>query len=362
LEPFKDQIQAFFNGDDNSFAQMDIRTRQALGQKVAEMLKNPSANRTAEDLEFTKKIANVAFFLRQERDFYQPQRETVGVADRLMAMDPETLMKAFRKVDGSGQEAIVAGTPTGFTAKRLDQGVNSRNNFMITDIATGQKFLYKMEETINTAAAEAAVSEMAAALGIGGRVYTELHPMDKQYMIQTFAGDTVRKIGSAVNFADIRMSHPEAAKKANMVDLIGMGIIDMITSNGDRHEGNFMAAPVDALGVSPNGYEELYIFPIDHGYAKAVNKGNKGVAYAPFDYFATGAGRHGGDIQTELAKLIGVTAYQELFEMSFQQVYQFMLRDNGASFDPQTYITVMKRIETMRALTSADWSSFIKEK
>jgi DNA polymerase III epsilon subunit-like protein len=356
LLPFKDQIKSFFNGDENAFAQMDIRARQALAQKVSQILKNPSANRTAEDLEFTKEIAKVVYALHQERDFYQPQRETVGVAERLMLINPDKVLEAFKKDSGKGQEVIIDGQPSGFTAKQVTKGVNSSTNYFVTDIATGQKFIFKKESTVNTARAEYEASKIAEALGIGGRVYVELHPMNQQYMVQTFAGDSVRSIGSAVEFMDAGINDNEAAARGNIVDLIGMGILDAIISNTDRHNQNFMVIDADTLGVRSNGYEDLYVLPIDHGYANALNGGDRGGSYSPLAYYNSNAGRNGGSLQKQMAAMMGATAYKELFDMSVQQVYQTLMRDNGANFDPKTFKVIMSRIDTLRGVTLSNWN------
>jgi DNA polymerase III subunit epsilon len=359
LLPFKSQIQDFFNGDENAFAQMDIRARQALAQKVAQMLKNPPANRTAEDLEFSKELAKVVYGLHQERDFYQPQRENVGAAQRLMSMDPVKVLEAFKKYAGTDQEVVIDGQPSGFKAKSVGMGVNAASNFIITDIATGQKFIFKKEATKNTARAEYEAAQIAKALGIGGRVYIELHPQNSQYMVQTFAGDAVRGIGNAQVFDYAGINVKDAAARANIVDLIGMGILDAIISNTDRHEQNFMVIDADALGVDSNGYEDLYILPIDHGYANALNSGDRGGNYAPSDYYDRGAGRKGGEIQQRMAAMMGATAYKELFDMSIQQVYQALQRDGGANFDPATYKVIMSRIEALRGIDVSKWKKMI---
>ena len=359
LEPFKEQIKDFFNGDENAFAQMDIRARQALAQKVAQMLKNPGANRSAEDLEFSKEIAKVVYGLHQERDFYQPQRESLGAGERLMQLDPKKALDAFRLAAGTDQEVIIDGQPSGFKAKSVGMGINANSNFIITDIATGQKFIFKKEATPATARAEYEAAQIAKALGIGGRVYIELHPQNSQYMVQTFAGDAVRGIGNATVYDGAGLNVQTAAARANIVDLIGMGILDAIISNTDRHEQNFMVLEADALGVDSNGHEDLYVIPIDHGYANALNNGDRGGNYAPFDYYTKRSGRKGGEIQKAMAGMMGVTAYKELFDMSVQQVYQALMRDNGANFDPDTFKVIMSRIEVLRGITPEKWQRMI---
>jgi hypothetical protein len=359
MVPFKEQIKDFFNGDENAFAQIDVRARQALAQKVAQMLKNPPANRTAEDLEFSKEIAKVAYGLHQERDFYQPQRESLGAAERLMLMDPAKVLSAFQKYADKDEDVVIDGQPSGFKAKSISMGVNRADNFIITDIATGQKFIFKKEATKNTARAEYEAAQIAQAVGIGGRVYIELHPQDSRYMVQTFAGDAVRAIGNATVYDGAGINDKDLVARGNIVDLIGMGILDAIISNVDRHEQNFMVIDADALGVDSNGYEDLYVIPIDHGYAYILNSGDRGGKYAPSDYYGRGAGNTGGRIQRALANTMGATAYKELFDMSIQQVYQTLMRNNGANFDPATFKVIMSRIEALRGIDNTEWRRMI---
>lgn len=368
LKPFKDSIQGFFDGNERPLAEMDIRTRQAVMQKIAQVLKSQPANKNPEDFERSKEMVNLIGKLHEERDAYQPQRTGVGEAGlRLMKYDPDEFMREAKKNSGKNVEIVINGERTGFTAKQVSTGINASYNYFVTDIATGQKFIFKRERGKKEAFAEYEVARIAAALGIAGRVHTEQHPLNKQFLIQTFAGDTVRLNGGPTEFANKRgdVGDPDvAADRVNIRDMIGMALLDAVINNTDRHGNNFLVADADLAGVGDNGHENMYIFPIDHGFAAALNSGATGGLTNPFSFITKGSGRTGGEINQALARKIGATAYQELVNMTLQQALQFLQRADGPGkeLSPDTMKIVVDRINALRAVTPDQWEKWIGKK
>jgi hypothetical protein len=344
LKPFKDEIQAFFSGDENPLAQLDMRGRQAVAQKVAQILKEGPA-RTPE---LTNQIAVLAVALQNERDFYQPQRDGAGPAgNRMLQIDPASFMKAASRVNSS-TEVVVDGVPTGFTARKIDSGINHANNYLITDINSGQQFILKRESDEASARAEYEAARVAAALDISGRVYTELFAAKPEYMIQTFAGDTVRlvekpqvweKAGRGVN-----------ASQISMLGLIKIAVMDAVISNTDRHDNNFFGAKGDAFGVESNGYEQIHLFPIDHGYAGVLNGGKRGNPQSAEKFFLSDSGRMLGSLNNKLAFEIGGTAYKDLLDLTVQQAIQYFERVNDAEIRPEVLRVIISRLNDLKGI------------
>jgi hypothetical protein len=344
LKPFKNQLQEFFNGDENPLAQLDMRERQAVAQQVAALLREGPA-RTPE---LTKEIALLAVALQNERDFYQPQRDNLGPdGNRMLQIDPASFMRAASGVD-STTEVVVNGVPTGFTARRIDSGINHANNYLITDINSGQQFILKKESDEASARAEYEAARVAAALDISGRVYTELFAAKPEYMIQTFAGDTVRlvekpqvweKAGRGVN-----------ASQISMLGLIKIAVMDAVISNTDRHDNNFFGAKGDAFGVESNGYEQIHLFPIDHGYAGVLNGGKRGNPQSAEKFFLSDSGRMLGSLNNKLAFEIGGTAYKDLLDLTVQQAIQYFERVNDAEIRPEVLRVIISRLNDLKGI------------
>jgi hypothetical protein len=321
-----------------------MRGRQAVAQKVAQILKNGPA-RTPE---LTNQIAVLAVALQNERDFYQPQRDGAGPAgNRMLQIDPASFMKAASR-GNSSTEVVVDGVPTGFTALKIDDGVNSANNFLITDIKSGQRFILKKEANKETARAEYEAARVAAAFDISGRVYTELFTNFPEYMIQTFAGDTVRVEGDPVAWS--RASMGVKASQINMLSLIKIAAMDAVISNTDRHIYNFFGAKGDAFGVESNGYEEIFLFPIDHGYAGVLNNGAKGAPKPAKKFFLGTSGRNVGALNNELANEIGGTAYKDLLDLTVQQAIQYFERVNNSEIRPEVLRVIISRLNDLRGI------------
>jgi hypothetical protein len=356
LSPFKDQLQAFFNGDENPLAALDMRARQALSQKVAQKLKS-GEQRTTEQ---TKELVALAMALHNERDIYQPQRNDVGPAGlRLLGFDPKEIMEAARGTKGD-VELKVNGNATGFKGKRLGGGINGDYTFIFTDIATGQQFILKKERSEREARAEYEAARIAQALGIGGRIMTELFPGKPSYLIQTMAGDAVRVDAKPGDFHAVGGRMGNIEDRANMVDLVATALLDAVINNTDRHGGNFLAAEADKVGVQGNGHEDVYLLPIDHGFAALLNGGATGGLVSAPDFIFGGQGRTLGSINKDLARKLGGEAYKELADMSIQQAIQYLERVNGGELRPDMLAKVIKRLEDLRGIDVDQWKKWAK--
>jgi DNA polymerase III epsilon subunit-like protein len=354
LAPFKDQLQGFFNGEDNPLAQLDMRARQALGQKVAAELKSGKKLPP----ERIKELAALAIALHAERDVYQPQRNDVGPAGRrLLSFDPQEIMEAARKTKGD-VELVLNGNATGFKGKKLGGGINGDYTFIFTDIATGQQFILKKERSQREARAEYEAARIAQALGIGGRVMTELFPNNPAYLIQTMAGDAVRLDAKPDQWGAVGGRMGNIENRANMVDLIAVALLDAVINNTDRHSGNFLAAEADKVGVQGNGHEDIFLLPIDHGFAALLNGGATGGLTDAVNFIFGGNGRTLGSINRDLAKKLGGEAYKELADMTIQQAIQYLQRVNGGELRPDMLKKVIERLEALRGIDVSQWQKW----
>jgi hypothetical protein len=259
----------------------------------------------------------------------------------------------------------IYGQGIGFTGKNQDGGAaNAGDTFRLTDIATGQVFIFKKEGSARQARAEYDTARLAAALGIAGRVHTELHPQNSEYLVQTFAGDTVRaQKGIRFREAKGRIVNgiEDTAARVNLNDVVAMQILNSIINNTDRHDGNFLVANADVAGVPSNGNENLYMFPIDHGYAAALNNGATGGLEDPFVYLEKYRNnrRDGNDIYAAVAKQIGGDAYKEILDMTIQQAIQYLQRVNGGELRPDNLKRMIDRMNSLRGITAEEWNNWI---
>lgn len=363
LKPFQEQIQKFFDGQKHPLSDLDIRARQAMSQWVASQLSNPPRVMDEAAVENVHNLVSLMTKLDNEKMAFEPNREGLGDAgNRLLEIVPDEFFAAAKKA-GSDKEIVINGVPTGFKAKQAGEGVNKGSNYIVTDIATGQRFIFKKEGKASQAKAEQEVALLASGLGINGRVYTELHPLDKKALIQTFAGDTNRKIGGAVLVENVMgNSDYKPAKQFHLRNALLMNILDALINNTDRHRQNFMVADADALGVEDNGYHNLYIFPIDHGYAAAINDGATGGVQNAKKFLTEGSGSTGGKYAKEIAQNIGATAYKDILDMSLQQLEQYLNRLGGGEISQQTLATIMSRMAELKGITLAELENWIGRK
>jgi hypothetical protein len=238
----------------------------------------------------------------------------------------------------------------------LSGGINGYYTFLFTDIASGQQFVVKKERSAKEARAEYETARIAQALGIGGRVMTELFPNKPEWLIQTMAGDAVRLDEKPDNYAKMRQRFTgDIADRANMVDLVRTALLDAIINNTDRHDGNFQAAQADKVGVQGNGHEDVYLLPIDHGFAAFLNDGATGGLMSAPDFILGNRGRDLGAINQALGRKLGGDAYKELVDMSIQQAIQYLERINGGEIRPAKLAEVIKRMEALRGIDAGQW-------
>lgn len=349
LKPFQEQIQKFFDGSEHPLSELDIRARQAMSQWVASQLHNPPKVMDETAIENVHNLVSLMAKLDDEKAIYEPNRNELGVGSKLLEYVPDDFFAVAKRI-GPDQEIVIDGVPTGFKARQLQTGINSQNNFIVTHIATGQRFIFKKEGSAAQARGEKEVAFISSGLGIHSRIYTENHPLDKRAIIQTFAGDAIRKNGDPVNFNSIRsISGGEPAKELHIRNTILMHILDALISNSDRNSGNFMVAAADNLGVDDNGYHNIYLIPIDHGYAAAINDQKAG-SLSGAKRFLLSSGSAGGQIVGEVAKNIGATAFKDILDMSLQQLEQYLNRLGGGEISQATLNTIIARMDELKGI------------
>jgi hypothetical protein len=376
LRPFRDELREFFNGQENPMAQLSIRARQALSQTVSRLLKDTNrrdGNYNEPEIkplteEQKTALVDLAFALQTERDFYQPQRDDIGeVGRRFMALDPVKFMAAARG-RGSDEEVFIEGQPTGFRAKKVEDGINSDFNFFVTDIETGQRFLLKKEGSRQRALAEAQASEIIKAFNIGGRYSAEVFPDFPEYVLLTFAGDAVRADESAVTFESSGLDiYDEAPNRVVMIDAIAMALVDAVISNTDRHDANFMAIEADLVAVKDNGHENVFVIPIDHGYAGLLNGGESGDA-ADVESFLLGQdswmAREGGALVRNIGRLLGGFTHKQIIDKSVTRAIESLrkMQEEGSSvIGRNMYSRVISRLEEILDIELDEWKSYLGE-
>jgi hypothetical protein len=374
LKPFQEQIQKFFDGNEHPLSDLDIRARQALSQWVSSQLHNPPRDMDLEAVENVHNLVSLMSKLDNEKMAYEPNRDDLGPAGRrLLEIDPDDLFMAARNID-ENQELVINGVATGFRIKGLDQGLAANvygTNVIAIDIATGQKFIFKKEKYASQVKAEQEVAAIASGLGIHGRVFSVVHPLNDRVVVQTFAGDTNRKAGDVQLYQEFMVDSgwnqvldENVVKQVNIKNAIVMNILDAIVNNTDRHRQNFMMADVDALGVADNGHENLYIFPIDHGYAAAINGGATSSPKNAKKFLLAKAdphsdGREGGILAQAVAKNIGPVAYKDILDMSLQQLEQYLNRLGGGEISQATLNTIMSRMADLRGISLPELERWI---
>jgi hypothetical protein len=154
------------------------------------------------------------------------------------------------------------------------------------------------------------------------------------------------------------------AQRAALIDLIGLGILDAVIYNSDRHRNNMLLAVNDRGAVGGNGHEEIQLLPIDHGFAQAFQKKNRGVVgNDPGDWFVSGNERDGGKIVKELAKDIGAINFKELADMSIQQAIQAIERgDYLADINPDNKQKIIDRLLALKGIDADKWRLAIAKK
>jgi hypothetical protein len=313
-------------------------------------------------------LVDLAFALQTERDFYQPQRNDVGEAGRrLMALDPEKFMTAARNRP-SDEEVLIDGQATGFTAIQAEDGINSYFNFFVTDIATGQRFVLKREGSSQRALAEAQAAEIIKAFNIGGRYSAEVFPDSPSHVLLTFAGDALRVDGSVENFESSQLDiYDEAPNRAAMIDTIAMTLVDAVISNTDRHDGNFMVVEADLVAVEDNGHENLFVIPIDHGYAGLLNGGDTGDA-VDVESFLLGQdswmARDGGALVRNIGRLTGGFVHKQIIDRSVTRAIESLkkMQEDGSSvIGRNMYSRVISRLEEILGIELDEWKSYLGE-
>ena len=364
LKPYKDELQAFFDGTAKPLAQLSPRARQALNQFVGQELRR-GAQSGPEGQARARELVALGVQLKAERDVYQPNRENVGdVGAFLLQVNPDDVFGAGRKLNRVGDRApiISNGQDSGFVVIKISTGINE--TFMVEHAESGQRFFFKRENDSRTADAEFYASQLARALGISGRPVVERNVNSDRVLVITAAGDTLRAAGPVQVFGNSPLRQDAAANRAGFIDLVNLGILDAVILNSDRHGGNFMAVKIDAMGVQGNGVEDFQLIPIDHGFANALNGGKYGNENdSPVDYFRRKiiqqGGRTGNEIAGALVQSLGGVATKELIDMSAQQAIQYLKRVYGDDVQDTQIANIISRLEQLRGVDVSKWTQYI---
>jgi hypothetical protein len=284
-----------------------------------------------------------------------------------MALNPIKFMSAARN-RSSDEEVFIDGQPTGFRAKQAEDGINAYNNFFVTDIATGQRFLLKKEGGSRRALAEAQAAEVIRAFNIGGRYSAEVFPDFPEHLVLTFAGDAIRADGTAENFDNSGLSlYDDAPDRAAMIDTIAMTVVDAVISNSDRHDANFMALEADLVAVKDNGHENLFILPVDHGYAGLFNGGDTGDA-VDVQSFLIGQeswlARDGGVLVRNIGRRLGGFTHKQIVDKSVARAIaslKKMQEDGSSVIRREMYSRVISRLEEILNIEIDEWKSYLGE-
>jgi hypothetical protein len=362
LDPHKDQLKEFFALEGGaSLAKLDQKARQALAQYASQEIRNPDGMQGADEAETAKNINEIATLvkaLHDEKMVYSPNRSNIGPADALLNIDPTKILNFGKTLDsGVRKKLVIDGNDTGFDIQRVSQGINSGSNFRLIHRQSGQVVYFKREKTEGAADAEYVSSKIAQSLGIAGAAYVQKHPNDARTVIITNAGDGIDFKNKPVLFDNFpgKSSTETVAKRASLADVVGLAVLDAVIYNTDRHVQNFLAGVVDNKGVEKNGYEEIQLLPIDHGFAQLLNGGGSRSITDPFTHMKGRDARSGGEINRAVAKQIGATAYKELIDMTSQQAIQALKRMYGSDISKATLDEVISRLEALRGISKEKW-------
>ena len=357
LEAIKGNIQAFFDGEERSLAELGARERAGVERFVATLIKQKKVN----DPELRDELAELLFKLDDEENAYLPDRGGLGEdAQILKDTNPDEIF-ALQEDD----QLIVGGevTPWVMGSSYDINGIN--DTVKLIHNKTGQVIWFKRER--GYAGPEGALNERRAAvvlraMGFAGAAHVEAHNTDPGVSIMTTAGENMRVSRDFDMFANVAGSGPYsrrgAAETINILDIIRMEIFDAATYNGDRHGGNFLMADKNDYGVGSNGVETHRIVPIDHGFAGGLSDDPADINLvnnmSVFDYYRSeGTRAAGGALATGLMDYIGQGMYAKITRMTVQQAVQ-RLRNMGASED---YVQrIIARMENIGSMTDSEWN------
>ena len=367
LQPYKEEIKNFFaQGGEAPLAQMSNEARQAVAQHVRSMFAAKGPASVDEKKARAIELVNLMRGLHEEKLAFDPNRPDLGPAgEALKDIDFNAVFSAGQKLRNSkATDLVVNGQDTGFRIQLVGDGINQSYNFRLIHKDTGQVFYFKRERGLEEAEAEIASNQLARALGIVGTPVVVQHNNDAQVLIMTNAGDNMdwkEKPRVAGNDVGDRVG---LARRAAIIDLIGLGILDAIIYNSDRHRNNILLAVNDRGGVGGNGFEEIQLLPIDHGFAQAFQKKNRAtVGDDPGDWFVSGNERDGGKIVKELAKEIGAINFKELTDMTIQQAIQAIERgDYLGEVNPANRQKIIDRLLALKGIDADKWKLAIAKK
>lgn len=367
LQPYKQEIQEFFAQEGEvPLAQLTNDARQAVAQHVRSMFSAKGPTSTDEKKARAMELATFMRGLHEEKLAFDPNRPDLGPAgEALKDIDFNAVFDAGQRLRNSkATDLVVNGQDTGFKIQLVGDGINQSYNFRLIHKDTGQVFYFKRERGLEEAEAEIASNQLARALGIVGTPVVVQHNNDAQVLIMTNAGDNMdwkEKPRVAGNDVGDRAA---LARRAALIDLIGLGILDAIIYNSDRHRNNMLLAVNDRGAVGGNGYEEIQLLPIDHGFAQAFQKKNRAtVGDDPGDWFVSGNERDGGKIVKELAKDIGAVNFKELTDMTIQQAIQAIERgDYLGDINPANKQKIIDRLLALKGIKADKWKLAIAKK
>jgi hypothetical protein len=184
--------------------------------------------------------------------------------------------------------------------------------------------------------------------------------------VLTFAGDAIRANGTAVNFDNSGLSiYDEAPLQAAMIDTIAMNLVDAVISNSDRHDANFMALEADLVAVKDNGHENLFILPVDHGYAALFNGGDTGDAVDVQSFLIGGdswLARDGGALVRNIGRLLGGFAHKQIIDRSVTRAIENLkkMQEDGSSvISRNMHSRVISRLEEILDIRLEEWTDYL---
>jgi hypothetical protein len=366
LQPFKETLQSYFALEGaQPLAKLDPKTRQALSQYVSASLHDPNEYQgidvPATEANSKERVALIKA-LHDEKKAYEPNRTDLGVGAELMDIDFDAIVKIWEKLKKNQKEKIVINNQdTEFSVKKIQVGINQ--TFAVIHNGSGQIFYMKRESSVKRADAEVASNLLARSLDISGIPVLFRHNKDNKVVISTAAGDNLNLVGNAKNYYDSSYynsyndSHIDKVMRlAAVYDLTGLGVLDSVIYNTDRHANNFLIGDIQLNGVPSNGYESVQLIPIDHGYADILN-GVMPNAPEPYAYMETGEGKLGSRINKAFAKSVGAGIYKELIDMTVQQAIQFLQRERGGNVPDATIDLLLSRLKRLKGIEVNKWQT-----
>lgn len=322
------------------------------------------------DEENAAAMADMLGALHRDTAARYPSRLTMSTrGQQLMEIDT-TALDAIGETE---TPIIVNGADTGFVAKRLGstfEGISQA--WKVVDSSTGETFYIKNMDTIDQGGesgvnAEISSNVVARAMNLIGVGHVAKMKNNPNMMITSEVASTVAVPELPTSVAGgqtnrlIRLSDNGSLGDVASMDAenaIGMGLLDIIIANDDRHDANIMMIRGRSVDGSENGAGSWIPVPFDHGFANVLNEHARNYSGNSIeiddllgsDNYST---THGWMV--DYMEKLGPVAFKMIVDRRLDMMMD-RLRDNYGGYLTQAEMdAVMSRAQSLRDMTPDMW-------